>query len=159
MTALSLSAERAEKDVMQQKPRAVNQPILDRLSIVMVAFLGGYIGVAVLILHYLYMPDHDYALANTVAFTAVVVLSNLCVLNFRSFAKPLSVVGFVSNPWMIGAVAGMMLLQAGAIYMPVMQEVLGTVPLAGEDWLIIVAASMPMIVIPEIVKAIRYRSV
>lgn len=154
VTALSLSVERAERNIMDEPPRAVNRPILDWHSVVPLAALGGYIGLATLALFHLYLPvSHD--LANTVALTAIVVTAQVLVLNFRSLSGPTSSVGWFSNPWILAAIAAMIGLQAAAVYMPAMQVILHTVPLSAYDWAVIFTAAMPLFIVPEAIKFLR----
>src|SRR5690606_31971755 len=92
--------------------------------------------------------------ANTVAFTALVILSNELVLNFRSFERPMHKIGWLSNMWLIGAISSMILLQLACIYTPPMQKVLSTIALGWGECVIIIAAAVPMILGSEIYKAI-----
>ncbi len=154
VTALSLGVEKAEENIMDEKPRNVSQPILDRTSFAMLALFGSYIGFATLFLYHLYLGE-SYALANTIAFTGMVAMANVRVLNFRSFSKPLHKIGWLSNKWLLVAVASMLMLQALAVYTPFMQRVLGTAPLGWTEWALIVAFALPMLLVTEIYKTIK----
>lgn len=154
VTALSLSVEKAELNIMNEKPRPVDQPILDKSGLIMLGIFGSYISIADLVLFGIYL-ETSYPLANTVAFTALVILSNVLVLNFRSFERPLHRIGWFSNPWLIAAIIAMTTMQTAAIYMPFMQEVLNTVPLGLNEWMFIIAAALPMVLISEIYKTIN----
>ncbi|OQY19119.1 MAG: ATPase, partial [Desulfobacteraceae bacterium 4572_35.1] len=106
MTAVALGLEPAEKEVMRQPPRAASEPILNRGGITMILILGGYIGLATLWLFHLYIRSGDpqqLALAQTVAFTAIIVLEKMNVFNFRALRTPLAKIGFFSNPWVLMA--------------------------------------------------------
>lgn len=154
VTALSLSVERAERNIMDEPPRAVNRPILDWRAVSALAALGGYIGLATLTLFHFYLPV-SHALANTVALAAIVVTAQVLVLNFRSLSGPTSSVGWFSNPWVLAAILSMIALQAAAVYLPVMQDILHTVPLSARDWAVIFAVATPLFIVPEAIKFLR----
>jgi len=94
-------------------------------------------------------------MAQTVAFTAIIVLEKVNVFNFRSFTQPLTKIGLISNPWIVFAWLATISLQVAAIYVPALQTVLLTVPLGLEEWMIILIILAPILIIPEFIKA-RY---
>ena len=158
MTAVALGLEPAEKNIMKRPPRDMNEPILDRYAIVMIIILGGYIGLATLgIFHYYLSQDTHNALllAQTMAFTGIIVLEKANVFNYRSLKEPISSIGFFSNKWILLAVAMTLGLQACAIYIPFLQEALHTVPLSWEDWAVIFLVALPLFFMTELYKRIR----
>jgi Ca2+-transporting ATPase len=60
-----------------------------------------------------------------------------------------------TNGWLWGAVAVCLILQAAAIYLPLLRRVLQTVPPSLADWGVIVACSLTPVVVVELVKAIQ----
>lgn len=154
VTALSLSVEKAEANVMDEKPRPLDQPILDKSGFMMLSIFGSYIGLTALLLYGFYL-DTSYLLANTVSFTTLVILSNVLVLNFRSFERPLHKVGWLSNPWLLAAMVSMIALQLATIYTPFMQEILNTAPLGWNEWALIIASAVPMVLLSEIYKTVK----
>ncbi len=156
VTALALSVEKAEKNTMEEPPRAINAPLLDKKSMIFMALSGGYIGFATLALFHLYL-DQSYALASTIAFTNIVITAQVLVLNFRNLHGPVSSIGWFSNPWLLIAISSMILMQMAALYMPGLRNVLHTVPLHGKEWALIVVISLPLFVIPEIFKMTKRR--
>lgn len=154
VTALSLSVEKAEANVMDEPPRPLNQPILDKEGFMMLGIFGSYIGLTTLLLYGFYL-DIAYELANTVAFTTLVILSNVLVLNFRSFERPLHRVGWLSNPWLLAAVISMIALQVVCVYTPFTQDVLNIISLGWSEWVLILAATTPMVLFSEIYKSVK----
>ena len=126
--------------------------------LVILALLGSYIAVATLALYAIYLHGNSYALSNTVAFTAMVTMANVGVLNFRSFDQPMQRIGWLTNPWMAVATASMLGLQVMAVYAPFMQAVLHTVPLGANQWFAIILTALPIFVIAEIYKNLRATS-
>ena len=156
LTAVALGMEPSEKTLMKRPPRDPKEPVLNKSGVAMILAFGTYIGLATLWIfhHYLDRDPSNLALAQTVAFTAIIVIEKANVLNFRSFTSPMTRVGFFTNPWILIAITGTMLLQAAAVYVPFMQTALHTVPLGGSDWLAILAIALPIFVATEVIKAL-----
>jgi Ca2+-transporting ATPase len=56
------------------------------------------------------------------------------------------------------AIAATVALQVGAVYLPFMQEALHTVPMGWEEWGVILMVSLPVFVLTELYKWIRWRA-
>ncbi len=162
MTAVALGLEPVEKGVMQRPPRAAREPILNRQGILMILLLGGYIGLATLWLFHYYLDsgqENAVLLAQTVAFTGIIVLEKVNVFNFRSLHEPLLRLGFFSNPWVLAAWSLTIGMQVCAIYVPFLQEALHTVPLGWQDWGMIIVIALPVLVVTEIYKWLNSRRI
>ncbi|MEQ8836847.1 MAG: HAD-IC family P-type ATPase, partial [Lacipirellulaceae bacterium] len=152
LSALALGLEPAEPALMRSKPRDPRQPILDRKGMLIIACLGTYIGVATLALFQFYLRSndpHQVALAGTVAFTGIIIIEKMNVLNFRSLRSPLTSIGFFTNPWILIAILSTISLQVMAVYFPPLQRALHTVPLGWRDWGLMVAISLPILIVPQ----------
>ena len=161
LTAVALGLEPTEQGVMQRPPRQQHDSILNRNALTMILLLGGYIGIATLWIfhHYLASGDqHSIAVAQTVAFTAIIILEKVNVFNFRALHTPLIKIGVWSNPWIIIAWFGTIGLQLCAVYLPFLQQALHTTPLRLADWGIILAISVPIFILCESYKWLRYRN-
>ena len=161
MTAVALGLEKAEKGVMHHPPRASDESFLQLRGIIMIILLGGYIGVATLWIfhHYLTsgLPETQaLALAQTAAFTAIIILEKLNVFNYRSLHAPMYTMGFFSNKWLIAAWIITVSLQVAAVYVPYLQKALHTVPLNWEDWLLIFEISLPIFILTEFYKTVEW---
>ena len=155
LTAVALGVEPAEKSVMRRPPRDPNEPVLTWPGIALIVGLGSYIGIATLWVfhHYLSQSDpHSIAVAQTVAFTGIIVIEKANVMNFRSMSSPLAAIGWLTNPWVLIAVAGTIGLQACAVYIPFLQTALHTTAMHWKDWMIVVAIAAPIFVIVELTK-------
>ena len=151
VTALSLSFEKAEGDVMHQPPRASGQPILDKPTLLPLGLFGLYIGVTTVLVYEVYAIQNAL-LANTVAFTALVAMVSLHTLNFRSLRAPMAAVGWLTNPYLLVALVSMLLLHVAAVYLPFMQEVLKTQPLGWQDWGVVVLVALPLFAVTDMWK-------
>jgi Ca2+-transporting ATPase len=161
LTAVALGLEPAEKGIMERPPRAVNTPFLQLRGVIMIVLLGAYIagGALWLFHHYLTsgLPEHEaVALAQTVAFTGIIVLEKMNVFNYRSLHAPIPVIGFFTNPWVLGAWMATVGAQMAAVYIPFLQNALHTVPLQWEEWLLIFEAAFPIFVVVELYKAFEW---
>ena len=161
MTAVALGMEKAEKGVMQRPPRSSNDSFLQYRGIIMIILLGSYIGMGTLWIfhHYLAsgLPETQaLALAQTAAFTTIIILEKMNVFNYRSLHAPMYTMGFFSNMWLIGAWIITVSLQVAAVYVPYLQDALHTVALKWQDWLLIFEIAIPIFVITEIYKMIEW---
>ena len=155
VTALALGMEPAEKGIMSRPPLRIKEPILNRRSLFIILIMGGYIGLTTLwLFHYYLGPGGDNTVhrAQTVAFTAIIMIQMISIFNFRTLYAPIASIGFFSNPWILIAWTGNFLLQICAVYIPFMQTALGTVALEGKDWALILLVSAPIFLITEIYK-------
>ena len=161
MTAVALGMEKTEKGTMHHPPRAKNESFLQTRGIIMILLLGSYIGGATLWIfhHYLTsgLPEAQaVTLAQTAAFTAIIILEKMNVFNYRSLRAPIYTLGFFSNGWLILAWTVTVSLQVAAVYVPFLQDALHTVPLGWKDWLLIFEVSIPIFIVVEIYKMIEW---
>ena len=159
LTALALGAEPASHGTMQRPPRGPREPIIDRRGTVEIGGVGAYAALMTLVLYYVYLAGDatQVALAQTMAFTGLIVAEKINVLNFRTLDLPLRRIGFFSNPWLLIALIVTVGLQICAVYVPFLQHALGTSPLRVQDWLLIVLAAVPIFIGPEWIKWWRLR--
>lgn len=150
-TALALGLEPDSPETMKAPPRARDEPILSRERRILIAMTASYIALATLAIFFWAQSaiPGDLVYAQTMAFTAMIILEKVNVLNYRS----LSLVGtqqifrFSSNPWLIGAIAGTISLQILAVNVPFLQAALGTVSISMLDWLLLFAVALPVLAV------------
>ncbi|MEL7258139.1 MAG: cation-transporting P-type ATPase [Pseudomonadota bacterium] len=157
VTAVALGLEKSEPDQMKQPPRKPTEPILGRAGFLMILGFGLYTGGASLFLFYKFLPV-DPVLANTLAFTAMVVFEKMSVFAFRSFRTPVTTIGWGSNKALLLALLSMLALQVMAVYLPFFQAILHTVPLDILHWQWIVALALPLIIVAEGIKMLMLTS-
>lgn len=156
VTALALSIEKAERNIMNEMPRRIGDVLINRRDLVFLIASGLYIGFATLGLFHFYL-DQSYEHANSVAFTMIVMTAQVLVFNFRHLHGPIADIGWLSNPWILLAVAVMTLMQSAALYWPPLNGILHTVPLSAQDWFVITLAALPIFIVPEFLKLINAR--
>lgn len=161
VTALALGLEAAEPDVMARPPRPAGEHIITRVRLWWIGSIGVLTGVTTIIVFKVALGNGDDAAvahAQTMAFTAMVLIETVNVLNFRSERESLRAVGLLANRWLIVALGAAVVAQIAAVYLPGLRGGLGTVGLSGVDWLVLVVVALPIVGIAEVVKAmIRIR--
>jgi len=110
MPAIALGLEPYRKDVLNSKPRDINEPLLNRGFLLHVIFEGAVIAAAALAAFYYGLNVGNSALASTMAFAVLALARLIHGFNCRS-KYPLFKIGFFSNKYQWGAVLlGMALL-------------------------------------------------
>jgi Ca2+-transporting ATPase len=154
VTAVALGLEKSEPDQMQQRPRDKNTPILGVSGIVTIILLGSYTGLSSLWIFF-HLMDLGVELARTTAFTAMVVFEKVSVFAFRSLRLTTWRIGWLTNPFLLAALAITLGAQVLAVYWPPLQVLLHTVAIGLDEWLLIGAFALPIIIMPELLKAVR----
>ena len=157
LPALALGVEETEPDAMERPPRHPRAPILSKRVILALVLIGLYEGLATYFLFRWADPAGDEAHARTVAFTGLIVFEMINVFNFRSLRFPMWRVGYFTNRYVLAAVAGSLLIQAGVVYLPFMRHFLRTAPLSLEEWGIMVLLGAPLFIVVEAIKAVASR--
>ena len=155
MTAIALGLEPGEQDRMQRPPRDPEERLPNRSGIIMILGVGAYIAAATTWLFYMNLGNGsaaEIARAQTIAFTGIIVLEKINVLNFRSLTLPLSSIGYFSNKWLLLAIAVTVGAQVCAVYVPFLQNALHTVPLGAMDWMAMLLVALPLFIVVEIGK-------
>ena len=152
---LALAFEPTESGVMQRPPRPPTEPILSRFLLWRVAFVSGLLVVSTFTMFHLLHPGgDDVAMARTAAVNTLVVCQAFYLLSARYLADPAWQRGaLVSNPWVPGAITGILLLQLLFTYAPPMQTLFGTTPLPAEAWGFMLLAGFSVLLLVEAEKA------
>ena len=157
LSALALGVEPGDRSLMRRRPRPRDEALVDRPGVAMVLTMGAYIGLATLGLFHFYGATGDAVLAQTVAFTGIIVMEKANVFNFRVLGGPIRDIGWFSNPWLLLAVSGTLAMQACAVYVPFLQDALHTTALGWRDWAVIIAVAAPLFALTEAWKWWRSR--
>jgi Ca2+-transporting ATPase len=160
MTAIALGLEPGEANRMNRPPQDPAESLPNRQGMWMILGAGIYIALATTGLFYFYLADAtsaDVLRAQTIAFTGIIVLEKVNVFNFRSLNQPLAKVGWFSNRWLLLAVAVTLGAHTCAVYVPFLQRALHTVPLAWQDWGVMIVVALPLFLIMEAGKWFRAR--
>ena len=156
VTAVALGLEKSEPDQMQHAPRGKDAAILGAGGILTILLLGSYTGLSSLWIFF-HLMDQGVELARTTAFTAMVVFEKISVFAFRSLQLPGWRIGWFSNPFLLLALGVTFGAQLLAVYWSPMQALLQTVPIGVEEWMWIGGFALPVLIVPEVLKALRPR--
>ncbi|MBU1166810.1 cation-transporting P-type ATPase [Patescibacteria group bacterium] len=151
---VALAFDPAEKEIMNEPPRKKQEPVLNAEMKVLMTIIGLVTGLGTLLMFYVLLKvvGKPVEEARTVCFAFLAVDTLLYVFSIRSLRHTIFHERFFSNLYLLGAVAAGFILQIAAIYFAPLQKIFRTVPLSWQDWGIIFAAALVLIVIIEIVK-------
>ena len=156
LTATALGIEPAEKGIMEKPPISPKTRILNKQALFVILSLGILIAMGTLFFFH-YFLEISIEKARTMAFTGIVILEMVNIWNFRSLRMPLAKIGLFSNPWFIVAWLLSIGLQIAVVYVPFMQKMFHTTALSLNDWLFMIIISLPIFVIPEIIKLLLFQ--
>lgn len=137
LPAIALGIDPIDPLAMKRSPRKPFDSIISRKKVIHLILISFIIALGTLAACYFGMHQSG-ELAQTMAFTTLVVLELVAVQIIRS---PYNVSTF-SNPLIIAAVALSFLLQLCIVYTPFLQTVFKTVPLSAKEWGIILAITI-----------------
>ncbi|MFO7599632.1 MAG: cation-translocating P-type ATPase [Candidatus Desulfacyla sp.] len=136
LPAIALGVDPVRKGVMEVPPRKPGEPVITKdmaINIVVIAIL---MAAGVLFLFHRFLPEGE-TVARTVAFTSIVVFEMVRVTMIRTQYR----LSFFSNLYLVGAIALSLLLQIAVVYVPVMNLIFKTAPLALRHWVYMGAAT------------------
>jgi len=155
--ALALAVDPYGEDIMQRKPKHGSTNILPKPELILTCVLSVISTIGALILFY-WAGGNDQeqlALAQTTAFTYVVISEFILLLAVRSyFAIPV-----FTNKWLWIGVGASLILQAVLIYTPGLREIFELEMLGGREWLAIGIALGSVAILSFVAKAITLRQV
>ncbi len=152
---VTIALEPKEEDVMDEPPRSPDARIINRDIAVNIVYVSIFMAVGALWTFMRRTAGGDVVEARTMTFTTIAMFQVFNSLNVRSRTKSLFQLGLFSNPYLIGAIFVSVVLQVAVTVVPFLQVALETVPLALEDWGMIVLVSSSVFVADEIRKAVQ----
>ena len=147
LPALALSEEPMENDIMQRKPRRLDEKVIDKSGFLHLLLLAVVIMVGTLFVFRYY--------GQTMAFTTLVMFQLFNVLNFKSNKSILS--RAFNNKYLILAIISSVILQLVILYTP-LNSVFGVEPLSLLQWGIILIVSFSILFFEEFRKFLVNRS-
>jgi len=107
--------------------------------------------------YYFWKKFNDVDLARTVSFSFLAVSTLIYIFSIRSLNKPIWKTNILSNKFLIGAIFWGFGLQLLAVYNPFLQKIFHTVPLALEEWILIIFGCLLLVGMIEMVKVRYYK--
>jgi Ca2+-transporting ATPase len=104
-----------------------------------------------------FAPGHHYELGQTMLFTTMVLSQLLHSFNFRSATSTVFSLQTFKNRWLVLAFVGSLMSQLAIIYIPFLEKIFHTEPLALEHWIVILVAALIPILIIDVTKVVLAR--
>jgi Ca2+-transporting ATPase len=145
LPALALGMEKGDPDIMDQPPRPVREPIINRDMIIGIVVQTVAISLAVLMAFQIGLRAGE-AHARTMAFATLSISELLRAYTSRSERYSLLAIGVFSNRWMQWAVLTSLVILLAIIYVPFLDPIFGTTLLTLEDW----SVMLPLILVPSL---------
>ncbi|HAP32578.1 MAG TPA: ATPase [Firmicutes bacterium] len=157
LPGLALTAEPAEKKIMQRAPRNPDESVFAHGNGAFILIYGLFIGITALLFQ-------AYAIREglawqTMFFTALVIGRMAVAMSVRSNIDSLFKIGFFTNKPLITAIVCMSALQFMAVYVPFMHGIFRTEPLTVQEMALTLALASVVLVVMEIEKFWRRRKV
>ncbi|PIR58673.1 MAG: hypothetical protein COU69_04560 [Candidatus Pacebacteria bacterium CG10_big_fil_rev_8_21_14_0_10_56_10] len=153
---LALTLEPKDDDLLEQPPRDANSPIIDSEILLLIALISIVTGGSLLAIFALLQPQLGTAAARSIVFATLSLNSLLYVFSSRSLRRSVIHDPPWRNPWLIVASLVGLLLTLAGLYVPVLQTILDTEPLATTGWLIVISLSLGAIFLIEAVKLLYH---
>ncbi len=170
LPALGLGTELPEEGVMDRPPRSRNERLLNKNSIFKAFFWYGLLESIISMGAYLFVnvlngwpniplasSGIDYQRATTMTLAAIVFCQIGAVLNCRTEQQSVFRVGLFSNKRVLQGIVIEILLICAIIYVPFLQNIFQTAPLAIKDWAFLLIVPIPMVLLDEVRKSIARR--
>ncbi len=155
--ALALGVEKGEPDIMDQKPRNPEEPIIDRGMMVSIVFQSIAVAGGSLLSYYWGMQRYPDSIlhARTIIFATLITAELLRAYSSRSQKFTLLKIGIFTNKTMVLATTFAFALLLVVLYVPFLQDIFYTFPLGLLDWEIVLSFAFIPVLVGEIVKAVR----
>ena len=162
--AVALGVERMHANVMNRPPRPVDESLPNLLDLLLIFYLGAVMVAGTLIVYFLALQNGTEEYAQTMCFSVFIVFQLFNVMNCRSNEHSVFKLGLFSNRAIYLAiffsVALLLLVVQGAdIVIPLTSfeigELLSTIPLERNDWIVIVLVASTVFMVEEFRKLLR----
>ncbi|MEQ8199849.1 MAG: calcium-translocating P-type ATPase, SERCA-type [Syntrophomonadaceae bacterium] len=145
LPAMALGIEAPEPGIMKRQPRPKNEGVFANGLGWIVLGRGLYIAaitITAFVVGYIWGRTNGadaLPLARSMAFTTLVLGQLFYVFECRSERLTPFELGFFRNRYLVGAVLVSVCMQLSALYIPALQAIFKTVPLAGWEWVLIIS--------------------
>jgi len=158
LPAVALAFEKKERDVMEHKPEHPQSPLLNREMKVIIFVIGIFTDLMLLGLFF-WLVKRNLSLAEirTIIFACLSIGSIFFIFPCRSLRKNIWQINPFSNPIIIIAWFFSITMLILAIYLPLFQKLLKTVPLNLFDWLLFIGLGIINLALIEFTKWIFIR--
>ena len=158
--AFALALEPSGSGMMKRPPRDPKESLLTPRFVGLIVWQGLLLAGVTLLAFGVGMGRHGTEgeglyQATTMAFMTLALAQVFHVFNARSQRRSAFTDRLFTNGWLWAAVVICLLLQAAALYLPTLQQVLRTVPPTFSDWGVIAACSLLPVAVVELIKGMQ----
>ncbi len=158
--AFALALEPSAPDVMKRPPRDPQESLLSLPFVGLIVWQGLLLSSVTLAafaigMHWYGTEGEGLRRATTMAFMTLALTQVFHAFNARSQRRSAFTDRLFTNGWLWAATGICLILQGTAVYLPLLQKVLHTVPPTLADWGVITACSLIPVAVVECVKLIR----
>lgn len=170
LPAVALGMDPGDKDVMKEKPRAMNENFFSHGAggrVIMAGLLIGVLTIAAFVLGYYTkgynpfgdaIPEAVHGYSRTLGFLTIIACQLFYSFSFRHEYKSIFKIGFFSNKYLFGAVGLGLGLQLMVLYIPFMREAFKLQAIQMNDWFIVLGLGLVPLLADEVIKFFRRKS-
>jgi Ca2+-transporting ATPase len=146
-----LGFEPKENGIMEEKPKSLKEPILDRLGLSLIGVISIASSIAALLLFNHYNRIHgDPVLGRSIVFASFAINSMIYIFSYRSLRQSIFHMNKLSqNKPLIWAVIAGLLMAVIAFVFPFTRDLLGIVPLGWQEWLTVGSIAIGLLLVVE----------
>ncbi len=155
-----LGFEPKENGIMEEPPKPLNEPILNKLGLSLIGIISTVSAVVGLgIFGHYFLQHNDPVEGRSIAFASFAINSMIYIFAYRSLRRPLFRMNRLSvNKPLIWAVTVGLVLALLPFLVPGLGRMLSIVPLYPEDWLLVIGVAVGLLSVVEVGKWITNRS-
>ena len=163
--AIALGVEKKHANVMERPPRPSDESLPNLTDLLLIFYLGSVMVIGTLVVYYLTLQSSDNEdYARTMCFSVFIMYQLFNVMNCRSNEDSVFKLGIFSNRAMYLAILSSIILlllavQGAELTVPLTSfkigELLSTMPLKQNDWVIVIIVASTVLMIEEFRKLLR----
>ncbi|HSP22045.1 MAG TPA: cation transporting ATPase C-terminal domain-containing protein, partial [Planococcus sp. (in: firmicutes)] len=154
--SLAIAFEKLESGAMERPPRNPDAKLVSGYYVFRIAFVAAIVCSGLLYMNRaLTEAGFNPAVVNTMTVQALVISQLLYLFNCRSEKDFVFRKGFFSNKAAFIVSGILVAVQLGVTYLPVMNLLLGTVPIAAHHWIWPISIGISVFTIVEVEKWVR----
>lgn len=149
---IAISTESTKPGIMERSHLRYKGKIIDKLLMLRIVLLGTVMAVGTIIVFIMELENHDLAYARTSALIVLAIFQWFHAFNSRSESRSIFELGIFTNRpviFVLGIEAILLLL---AVYNPLMQSLLKTVPVESNVWMVALIFGFSVLIVEEIRK-------
>ncbi len=154
-----LGFEPKEPGIMDEKPKPLREPILNRLGLSLIGVISVSSAAAALFLFYhLYAAHNNVIEGRSIVFASFAINSMVYIFAYRSMRQPIFRMSkLTANKPLIWAVLAGLTMAVVPFFIPGLRTLLGIVPLTFGEWMAVAGIALGLLAVVEVSKWIGNR--